>query len=1060
MGADVLVSCAGGSLGCFPMPSLGEELIVKEILDNGTVIVMAAGNGLGGHHCGTPPNNYHAFYPFNPEYDERIIIVTSTDFDDNHQFFYGTNEATHSHFPEVDICSPGYDIMGATTTDCGANQWPYYGSYGGTSFSSPIVAGVCALLKSVNADFTPGEIQHFIKSTADPVTDANNYPGMLGAGRINAFKAVEMAFNCAPKEITTNETWNNDKVIACGVEIINNATLTITSKIKLSKHSEIIIERGSKLIIDGGTLTSLDNKLWKGIQAWGDPTQPHTNESAHGVVELKNGAVIENAYCAIATTRRDENGQLVNGYHGGIIKAEQTTFENNKRAVEIWPFDFTNKSYFKRCSFITSEELPNNNNFEYFIIMSDVDGVTIEGCDFENTRPAFGYTMDHRGIGIFSNESQYSVSAYDPQGSNIENYFGKLEYGILAHGFTTAKTPSIKACSLEYNRTGIYLGGITSASVLSNYFLVESFDTDYDQNTFCGLYIDNSTQYHIEDNLFEHDINTSQSEDHTIGITVNNSGEQANEIYRNTFKTLDIGILAQNNNRNENGTAGLLIKCNDFGDNDPADPSLHDNTIDIAVTCYPECINPGIKRSQGSDEDQASPAGNRFSQASNGIVDSDFSNPNTLRPFYYQHDPTNEPRVNLTYYIPLHVTKIPTDYDFVESECCPPSLVPGGSGEMQSAISEYQGDADSVNSLLTDLVDGGNTQELENDIIFSSPNIAYELHSDLMMKSPYLTDTVMIEAINKEDVLNSVMVKEVLVANPQAAKSEEVMDELSNRINPLPDYMVVEIEQGNYTLSAKEVMESAKHNYSHRKEITTNDLKRKYKIDTTEETYRDSLIDFLTNENLLKSKYELAFEYFNKKDYSNANIVVSNIPSDYTLNIEEDDVYQKYSDYFDIIIDLKQNNKFIYDLDSAQVNTLDSLSNDIYSYPGAYARNILVYNEIVTYTEPYILPDSTLKIEEIGYPLQKPFDDYSSFKVYPNPAKNYITIEYEVISSNCQAYVEFINLQGKSISLVELQSGSYSKIIPLNNSFTSGTYICKLVKDGEVIEIKKITIIR
>ena len=130
--------------------------------------------------------------------------------------------------------------MGAVVTQCGNNNWPYWGGFRGTSFSSPIVAGVCALIKSINPDFTPAEIQYFIKSTADPINDEYNYQGMLGAGRINAFKAVEMAHNCEPIVIDTDEIWTEDKIIVCGIKIINDAKLTITSNVLLSKRSTII----------------------------------------------------------------------------------------------------------------------------------------------------------------------------------------------------------------------------------------------------------------------------------------------------------------------------------------------------------------------------------------------------------------------------------------------------------------------------------------------------------------------------------------------------------------------------------------------------------------------------------------------------------------------------------------------------------------------------------------------------------------------------------------------------------------------------------------------------
>lgn len=202
MGANVLTSSAGGWSYC-PDQSGIDALIVKEILDNGTTIIMPAGNGWNGTHngsdrCGSffPPNTLGAFFPLSPYYDERIIIVSSTGKDNKHQFIINdTINATHSHYPNVDLCSPGYNTMSAQPTDCGANAWPYYGSSSGTSYATPIVAGVAALMYSVNPCMTPSWCQDILKNTTDPILDAANFPNGVGTGRVNAYKAVKEAQN-------------------------------------------------------------------------------------------------------------------------------------------------------------------------------------------------------------------------------------------------------------------------------------------------------------------------------------------------------------------------------------------------------------------------------------------------------------------------------------------------------------------------------------------------------------------------------------------------------------------------------------------------------------------------------------------------------------------------------------------------------------------------------------------------------------------------------------------------------------------------------------------------
>ena len=161
--------------------SANDLLIEQQINDNGTTIFRAAGNGP--IHC-----SGGKLYPFSGLEDPRTIVITSSDKDDHHQNI-NPGGVTNSHYSEVDICSPGYCLLAGL--EVAANPtWPYWGCWGGTSQSTPIAAGVGALILSVNGCLTSTSIQDIIKSTADPIVDAASYPGMVGAGRINAYQSV------------------------------------------------------------------------------------------------------------------------------------------------------------------------------------------------------------------------------------------------------------------------------------------------------------------------------------------------------------------------------------------------------------------------------------------------------------------------------------------------------------------------------------------------------------------------------------------------------------------------------------------------------------------------------------------------------------------------------------------------------------------------------------------------------------------------------------------------------------------------------------------------------
>jgi len=227
-------------------PNSDDSLIINEILDNGTIIVASAGNGLV--HCGGGE-----IYPFGSTYDDRLIKVTSTDRYDKHQYIVAGEDQTHSHYDGVDICAPGYCEMGAVpiiNEDGSINNWPYYGCASGTSFATPIVAGVCALMKSINPCLDPAQTQDIIKTTADPVTDAYLYPGLVGSGRINAYEAVKKAGtrNIENTNLSSNQIFSGGySVNLMNVLISNNATITLKARKEVAISGSFEVQLGSSL---------------------------------------------------------------------------------------------------------------------------------------------------------------------------------------------------------------------------------------------------------------------------------------------------------------------------------------------------------------------------------------------------------------------------------------------------------------------------------------------------------------------------------------------------------------------------------------------------------------------------------------------------------------------------------------------------------------------------------------------------------------------------------------------------------------------------------------------
>lgn len=595
MHADVLTSSAGG-WSCDRNFNNIEKMAVKEILNNGTVIVMPAGNGNQGTHCySSELQSDQPFRPLHPYYDDRIIIVTSTTKEDLH---HNGVDSSHSHYSEVDICAPGYDIMGAkSTVDQFGNpeQWPYFGKYGGTSFSTPIVAGTCALIKSVNKCLTPADIEEIIKTTADPVQDEYLYPGLLGAGRLNAYEAVTMAQDYHNGDtISTNTLWASNTFYKGNIVVMPGSTLTVTGTIHLDSTVRIIVLPGGKLVVDGGTLTSAcDCFMWKGIEVVGDRTK-HQEPQYQGVVELKNGAVIENAITAIRTGLRDEDWHTT----GGIITATNTVFKNNQRSLEFLSYCDTdsaanllnNCSYFVGCTFTidTNNVLAQNNRqFTNHVTMWDVKNVRFKGCTFENKMNR-GRLCEGKGIatidaGFSLTTYPFPYATYSGGGSFLPDTFlfnTFTGFYTAVEVTTTGNQYAVKLDETKFNNNqqAISVYGNNHVEVIR----CDVNQTDYKASMVYqrkGISLENSTGYHIEKNQFYdyYYSPSSQSNNSKYGIKITNSGTNNNRIYKNDFTKMANGILVSGTNGNVK--RGLQFICNNFSTNDYDIRLMHYATI-------------------------------------------------------------------------------------------------------------------------------------------------------------------------------------------------------------------------------------------------------------------------------------------------------------------------------------------------------------------------------------------------------------------------------------------------------------------------------------------------
>lgn len=145
--------------------SPSENDAIQRAVDAGIVVVASAGNKESSSYL------YPASY-------ENVISVGSISSDNQISYF-------SNHNNKVDVVAPGENIY-----TC--KKYGQYQYIDGTSFSAPFVSGIAAVLKAIDPDLSPLEIEEIIENSATDrgTVGRDNY---YGYGVVNFYQAVSQA---------------------------------------------------------------------------------------------------------------------------------------------------------------------------------------------------------------------------------------------------------------------------------------------------------------------------------------------------------------------------------------------------------------------------------------------------------------------------------------------------------------------------------------------------------------------------------------------------------------------------------------------------------------------------------------------------------------------------------------------------------------------------------------------------------------------------------------------------------------------------------------------------
>ena len=481
------------------------------------------------------------------------------------------------------------------------------------------------------------------------------------------------------------------------VEVDSGGVFNLYDTAKMGDLSRIIVRPGGKLVVDGGTLTSAcPGEMWQGIEVVGDRTKRQLAQY-QGAVELRNGATIENAHCAIYTGLGDDNWHTT----GGIVKADSAFFVNNRRSVAFLSYTnhnagggvIDNQSYFYRCVFTVNDDNlfgQDNGLFIDHVTMWEVRGVKFKGCTFNNLT---NNAMALRRHAIYTEDAGFILETYCrsdqaipqgcecPENASRYNTFTGFNTALEANTAESQYAININHALFDNNYTAIKINGNPFVTVTRCEVNLQQVPGQSLSNK--GLVLSTCTGYKVEENTFSRNTYSDPSFFSSRGIEVDSSGAVTNSIRLNNFTNLGYGIYVRRNNGNL--SAGLQATCNEF---------IH-NKYDIYMAA-----NATMKSIQGWSDNGAD---NTFTSTQT----SSFRNSGPQQIVYFHSSGGNHAPYNVSAsYVSVNSA---ADPGFCSSTLCNNGIIGGGGGQylagFQSDMNAYT--TASANQSPADGTDGG-----------------------------------------------------------------------------------------------------------------------------------------------------------------------------------------------------------------------------------------------------------------------------------------------------------------------------------------------------------------
>ncbi|MDX9751984.1 MAG: hypothetical protein RBT71_12965, partial [Flavobacteriales bacterium] len=758
---------------------------------------------------------------------------------------------------------------------------------------------------------------------------------------------------------------------------------------------------------------------------------------------------------------------------GGVLQATDATFSNCRRSAEFMAYqNFLpgnpsnlrgNLSHFTRCHFVVDDDYRGGNDFYAHASLWKVDGIDFVGCEFDNLQTTIDESA-YLGAGIISIDAAYRVipdcnilvqGACPPQ-HTVRSVFRGLDHGIRASNSSTSRRFVVDRADFHANIAGVYANGVPGYQVKNCRFFMGDrdvtlsgpVDTKFNLHH-RGIFSTESWGFTVDDNELE------QDGDHelTEGIVIGYSRDHNDVVFRNKATGLARGYIGEgvcaDLTPGNTPVRGLWFLCNDnFGNSRNFWSRKIDGNSDENTHI--------IRTNQGASK---RPADNTFDQNAANGPSSDFTVTTIFSPIGYWHRNTGNyvPIYHSTGLFPAVVTYIPSNNcagKIIGVPHEPPSGMPPG--PLVGLMMERKGAYVDTRYLYEQLIDGGNTDAVLEEIQESWPQDAWTLRGYLLNRSPYLSTASLREMVQR-GIMPDAMITEILVANPEATRQDGFLRWLQEESgHPLPEYLLGMVVASWDQRTYRDALENEMAHHHGEMTQAANALLHHYRSDTTQVPL-DSVRWVWRQLRTPAARFGEALTWLEEHRFDSAAAAIAWIPEEHRLGADGLAEVQRMQDWIDFLQDVHGSGRTTLQLDSAEVQQLVALAGGAYDRPAAFITNLLCFGYGICRPPSTGGDDGTPKslprteLPAVGNLVQ------ALLAIHPNPADAWVAFDYDLLVPPDDALLVIRDITGREVYRKVLQEAR-QQVVWDTRMMAPGTYTASLINGKQLLRSEKIVI--